>query len=253
MQELLLANPRKAREVAFIDRLLNLVPHEGVQHLAKQEEPGRLYGVIEAQARLVAGWLGIEIDDERSFWLQFPPRPGDALALYEAVRALSDHELEVAHTLIAALSFGQGLCERLDTSDSLFNRVARDLDADMRNHWRVDRAFLERRNLEQLAAIAVECGYALSAGAVRSYKKSELVNALLRHFASAHAAPEPSPAQRKAIEWLPEAMLFPAIDPDAAGQQHDEHHAGDDDHDGHGDDDDADRQHDEEQGLSEAA
>src|SRR5690606_29800150 len=108
VQELLLANPRKAREVAFIDRLLNLVPHEGVQHLAKQEEPGRLYGVIEAQARLVAGWLGIEIDDERSFWLQFPPRPGDALALYEAVRALSDHELEVAHTLIAALSFGQG-------------------------------------------------------------------------------------------------------------------------------------------------
>jgi ParB/RepB/Spo0J family partition protein len=249
VQELLLANPRKAREIAVVDRLINLVPHEGVQHLSKQDEPGRPYGVIEAQARLVAGWLGIEIDDERPFWLQFPPRPGSVLALYEAIRNLSDHELEVAHTLIAALSFGQVGCERLDASDSLFNRVARDLGADMRNHWRVDRAFLERRNLEQLAAIAVECGYALNTGAVRSYKKSELVSALLRHFANADAAADPTPAQRKAMEWLPEAMLFPAVDPDAAGQQH-QHHARDDDHDEHDDDD---NQHDEEEVLSEAA
>jgi hypothetical protein len=107
----------------------------------------------------------------------------------------------------------------------------------------------------------VECGYALSAGSVRSYKKSELVNALLRHFANAHAAAEPTPAQRKAIEWLPEAMLFPAVDPDAAGQQH-EHDGGDDDHEHDADDDDHqhdadgdDHQHDdedEEEDMSEA-
>ena len=77
-------------------------------------------------------------------------------------------------------------------------------------------AFLERRSREQLAVIAQDCGYALSAGAVRSYKKAELVNSLLRHFAGAHAAADPTPAQRKAREWLPEAMLFPAVDPDAS-------------------------------------
>jgi len=215
VQELLLADPRKAREVAVLDRLVNLVSHEGVQQLAKHDEPGSAYAALESQARLFAGWLGFEIDDERPFWLQFPPRPGDAPALYEAIRGLSDHELEQLHTLIAALAFGQANCERLDTRDSLFNRVARDLGADMRNHWRIDRAFLERRSREQLAAIAVECGYVMSASSVRSSKKAELVNALLRHFANAHAASDPTPAQVKAREWLPGAMLFPAIDPDA--------------------------------------
>ena len=216
VQELLLADPRKAREVMVIDRLVNLAPHEGVQQLAKQAEPGSAYAVIEAQARLFAVRLGFVIDEARPFWLQFPPRSGSVLALYEAVRDLSNHELEQLETLLAALTFGQAVCERLDSADSLFNRVARNLNADMRNHWKPDRAFLDRRNREQLAAIAVDCGYAVSAGSVRSYKKAELVNALLRHFASAHAASEPSPAQIKARQWLPEAMLFPAIDPDAS-------------------------------------
>lgn len=92
----------------------------------------------------------------------------------------------------------------------------------MRNHWRVDRAFLERRGKEQLAAIAVDCGYALSASAVRSYKKGELVNALLRHVATAHAASDPSPAQIKARQWQPDAMLFPAIGPDGQEQPDDQ-------------------------------
>jgi hypothetical protein len=73
----------------------------------------------------------------------------------------------------------------------------------MRKSWRPDRAFIERRNRAQLSAIACECGYALSAGAVRSYKKSELIECLLRHFANAHAASDPNPAQVNAREWLP--------------------------------------------------
>jgi hypothetical protein len=41
----------------------------------------------------------------------------------------------------------QGNCDRLDTSDSLFNRVARDLNVDMKNHWRPDAAFLATSQL----------------------------------------------------------------------------------------------------------
>jgi ParB family chromosome partitioning protein len=215
VQELLLSDPRKAREVAVLDRLVNAIPHEGLRKLSQEREPGRAYAAMEAHVRLCAGWLGIEIDDERRVWTQFPARGADARSLYEAVQALGDHQLEQLHTLLAALAFGQVVCERLDTSDSLFNRVARDLGTDMRKSWRPDRAFLERRNRDQLAVIAYECGYALSAGAVRSYKKSELIEWLLRHFANAHATSDPTPAQIKAREWLPEAMLFPAIDPDA--------------------------------------
>ena len=48
----------------------------------------------------------------------------DDLALYEAVRSLSDHELDQLETLLTALVFGQEFCQRLDTGDSLFNRVS---------------------------------------------------------------------------------------------------------------------------------
>lgn len=221
VQELLLGNPRKAKEVAVIDRLLNLNLHEGVTQLSRQESQGSAYAAIESQARLfVEWWAGFGIEEGESIWNRFPPKGMDALTLYEAVQGLSDQEIDDLHTLLAALSFGQTICERLDTRDSLFNRVARDLDADMRNHWRPCRAFLERRSREQLVAIAKDCGYAEGVGSIGSFKKSELVTSLLRFFASAHAAAEPTPAQRKAREWLPEAMLFPAVDP--AAQSEDE-------------------------------
>ena len=148
-------------------------------------------------------------------WAQFPAAVLDDLSLYEAVRGLCDHDLDQLDTLLTALSFGQDVCQRLDTEDSLFNRVARDLCVDMRNHWRPDRSFLERRTRDQLVAIAVDCGYAEGTGRVASYKKADLVNCLIRHFESARAAATPTPAQQKAREWLPEAMLFPAVDPDA--------------------------------------
>jgi ParB family chromosome partitioning protein len=138
------------------------------------------------------------------------------------VRGLSDHELDQLETLLSALVFGQVGCQRLDSGDSLFNRVARDLCVDMRYHWHPDRSFFERRTRDQLAAIAVDCGYAEGVGRVASYKKADLVNCLIRHFESARAAGTPTPAQQKAREWLPDAMRFPAIDPDATAEVEDE-------------------------------
>lgn len=39
---------------------------------------------------------------------------------------------------------------------------------------------------------------------------------LVRHFEQARqAGADATNAQRKALAWLPEAMLFPAVDPDA--------------------------------------
>ena len=69
-----------------------------------------------------------------------------------------------------------------------------------------------------MVSIAIDCGYAEGKGQVSSYKKADLVNCLIRHFQSAKAAAEPTPAQCKAREWLPEAMLFPAVDRDAPAE-----------------------------------
>jgi hypothetical protein len=60
-----------------------------------------------------------------------------------------------------------------------------------------------------------------AAGRVASYKKADLVNCLIRHFESACAAATPTPAQQKARQWLPDALLFPAVDPDAASEPED--------------------------------
>jgi ParB family chromosome partitioning protein len=214
--EILLASPRAAQEVLIVRTLNGLRLHEAFPALSKEAEPQSAYRVLDEQARGFAGKLGLEIEEGESVWSSFPPQFTDELALYEAVRGLSDHDLAGLQTLLAALSFGQGNCDRLDTSDSLFNRVARDLSVDMKNHWRPDAAFFGKRNREQLVGIAKECGYADNNGSLGSYKKAELISSLVRHFVNAHIIAEPTEAQRKAREWLPEAMRFPAVDPNAS-------------------------------------
>jgi ParB family chromosome partitioning protein len=213
--EILLASPRTAQEVLIVRTLKGFRLHEAFPALGKEAEAQGAYRVLEEQARCFAGKLGFEIEEGESVWGSFPPPFTEELALYEAVRGLSDHDLAGLQTLLAALSFGQGNCDRLDIGDSLFNRLARDLSVDMKNHWRPDAAFFGKRNREQLIGIARECGYADGNGSLGSYKKSELTSSLVRHFVNAHSTAEPTEAQRKAREWLPEAMLFPAVDRDA--------------------------------------
>jgi ParB family chromosome partitioning protein len=183
--------------------------------LAREAEPQSAYAVLEGQVREFAAKLGFAVEHGEPVWKQFPPKDCGDLALYEAVRGLSDHDLDQLEMLLTALVFGQEICQRLDTGDSLFNRVARDLCVDMRYHWHPDRSFLERRTRDQLVAIAVDCGYAENTGRVATYKKSELVNSLLWYFDTARSAATPKAAQEKAREWLPDAMRFPAVNPDA--------------------------------------
>lgn len=125
--ELLLASPRKAKEVAAVSAILNFDPHEALPALAREPERQSSYPVLERQARLYALRLGFALTDEEHGWQAFPPCRVDALAIYEAVKNLSDHELDELHTLLAALSFGQQSCDRLDCADSFFKAWRRTL------------------------------------------------------------------------------------------------------------------------------
>ncbi len=214
--EILISSPRVAQEVMTARTLKDFRPHEAFRALAKEADPQGAYRVLEEQARSFAGKLGFTIEEGESVWDHFPPAFIEELALYEAVRSLCDHDLSSLQILLAALAFGQENCDRLDTADSLFNRVARDLAVDMKNHWRPDAAFLGKRNREQLVAIALASGFVEGAGQLSTYKKADLVNALARYFQSAKAESEPTAQQRKGRDWLPEAMLFPAVDPNMA-------------------------------------
>lgn len=216
VQEVLLSSPRKAREVAAIQALLQLKPHACIDALSRETEPQTTYNVLEAAAHVSAANLGITLKKKTSIWEQLPSHVLKDVDLYEAIKKLSDHQLEELHTVLAALQFGQEDCDRLDAEDSLFNRVAEDLAVDMKNHWKPERSFFERRNSQQLVAIAKECGCAevYGIGMIQSFKKSELVVSLLRHFETSREAQRPNAAQAKALNWLPEVMSFPAIDPD---------------------------------------
>lgn len=219
VQEVLLADSRKAREVAALHELLRLCAHEGVQALAKSEKQQISYEVIEAQAAIIVRLLKLEQQEGDPAWKALSAgsgRSADALELYGSIKALSDAELEQLRLVVAVLPFGQLDCYRLDSGDSLFNAVAIDLKVDMRNHWRPDAEFLNRRTREQLVTIGEQCGYADGVSGLRTWKKGELVNALLRHFEQARQSSAPTVAQSKALSWLPEAMLFPAVDPDAS-------------------------------------
>jgi ParB family chromosome partitioning protein len=220
--ELLLAHPRKAKEIGAVLQLTRFTPHEAYPASEKQMDRQTPFAVLNAQALLAAQRLDLEPEEGTFGWDALRQIEGQVTALYEAVKALSDHELEELHILLLALTFGQQNCERLDTNDSLFNRVAQDLKADMRNHWKPDRAYLSRRTREQLIAIAKENGMAEGRGSLGTYKKSELVEGLLFHDAQARLESSPTQAQRKALEWLPEIMLFPAVDPDGQGSEPDE-------------------------------
>ena len=104
----------------------------------------------------------------------------------------------------------------LDTyEDSVSNHVANALKVDMREQWQPDEAFLKRRNKEQLHSIIQNAGCSSKYGTAQGYKKGELVDSMAKHFAHVLTLEFPTADELKAQFWIPEAMQFPAIDPDA--------------------------------------
>ena len=142
---------------------------------------------------------------------------------YDAIQSLTDEQLESILLFLEVCEFGQGMVDRLDTVEgSLFNKIAKDLSVDMRDYWRPDEGFLKRRNKVQLQALINESGASAKLASAAEYKKGELVTALTNHFAKAKKAKKPTETDQKANNWLPEAMNFPAIDPDHKEPEADE-------------------------------
>jgi ParB family chromosome partitioning protein len=230
VQHLLLANPRKAREVAVLLLLgasdylppVKLSRHDCLNAFAQSDAPPVSYQGVEQEAKRLAAALGLADDEKSVGWQRLRGYGRNATALYEALKALSDEDLDRLHLLLTVLCFGQGNINRLDTGDTLFNRVACDLGADMRAYWRPDTEFLSRRTRAQLEQIVHESGLAVRLGHPTGMTKTELVRTLARHFARVHDLSNPTEQDLTARDWLPDAMLFSAVDPtaqDDAGEE----------------------------------
>lgn len=222
VQEVLLSNPRKAKEIGVCQMLrahdghgpnVSCDPHPALAWFVGQDEPSASYAAIERTAAEWCATLGVSGNDRYGYpcrgpWEALLKPHKNPLAVYEAVKGLSDTELEQLHLFLSVLSFGQGVMDELDEGESLFNAVACDLDIDMADHWRPDEAFLSRRSTAQLGEIVRASGAEERIGNPKGWKKVELVAGLQRHFERGET--------EAARGWVPAAMRFPAAVQEAA-------------------------------------
>ncbi len=222
----LLDNPRKAREVAVMQMLnasdwasrVKLEPHPALAQFEGIEAPATFQRIENACLPFGSHFHETEKGYGRATrgdWEWLAVQSKDPVKTYEAVKALDDAALERLHLLMTTLAFGQGTLDRLDRGPSLFNAVAQDLGIDMRRHWRPDAAFLSKRRRSQLADIAKESGATARLAALKDYPKGKLVEALVKHFERTKDVADDAPDYDvKGRDWLPGAMLFPAVTSD---------------------------------------
>jgi len=219
VQAALLENPRKAKAVAAFELLRGLV-HAGRIRLdvhpwlpALLDDPIRHAGEAAVQAelaRIASKLAGNRQDgDPARGWAALVGAVGDQWALYQAVSTLGDEDLDRILTTVPLLAFGQRDIDRLDQTESLFNRVARDLQVDVRRFWRPDAAFLEQLKRTQLAEIAIASGASIGMGRLADYKKGELVRILERYFERTDGQePHADEFHEKGRIWTPGVMAF---------------------------------------------
>lgn len=216
VQAAILGNPRKAKELAVCNKLARFSSHDCLRYFEQDGVIPPALAVINQEAELLLSDLNIQTKDDESPWRTLGNcfRSGQERA-YDAIQLLDDDALEAILVFLEVCEFGQTFNDRLDTDEgNLFNKFAKDLGVDMRHYWRPDEGFLKRRNKVQLQQLMNESGASAKLASAAEYKKGELVKSLTKFFQSAKKAKKPSESDFKANDWLPEAMAFPAIDPD---------------------------------------
>ncbi len=206
VQAALIANPRKAMELAVIQKLSKYKAHGLHKYFAKDETESPALRYVEEQASIVHETLkscGFKKSEQGvlSFF------DGEE-KLYDVVIGLSDAQLTTTLLILSAMEFGQFSSDFLDTkASSLMNRFAVDMGINMQHSWWADEDFLRRRNKIQLQKIINDAGFSSQFANVGDYKKGEIVKKLAKLFAKSFADHGQS-------QWIPEAMQFPAINPD---------------------------------------
>lgn len=216
VQAALLGNPRKAKELAVCKKLADFMEHDCLPYFEQAGLIPPALALLNQEAGIILLDLNIPAQKNKPDWKilghNFCGKPERA---YDAIQTLTDEQLEAILLILEVCEFGQDCADRLDTNEgSLFNKIAKDLAVDMRDYWRPDEGFLKRRNKVQLQALMNESGASAKMASVAEYKKGDLVRKLTAFFRSAKESQNPTENDLKANDWLPEAMAFPAVDPD---------------------------------------
>ncbi|MGS2723951.1 ParB/RepB/Spo0J family partition protein [Porticoccus sp. GXU_MW_L64] len=217
VQDALLSNPRKAKEVAVVMMIHSKQVHSCYRYFTKIGELPKALEAINTHAYSLLNATGFDLEDiEGAVESLEKPKYDLAPTLYdyEAVKQLSDEELDQLHLLLTTVYFGQSHFG-LDTNEnSFFNLVANDLEVDMRDYWTPDNFFLSRLKIDKLDGIISETETSHLFGTIGGYKKKDIVSMLAKHFGKLSSQDICEEKDLKAKNWLPEVFNFPAVDPD---------------------------------------
>src|SRR5215468_10781780 len=190
VQAALLTNPRKLKEVVATYLLLAFGTNNAIRidvhpcftAFAAAEKKPPAFAAVHAEASRFLNRVGITFNDGESFPTWNGTNGNSPLELYQALQTFPDDDLERITELIVLLSFGQIGADKLDSEDSMFNRVAADLQVTLRDRWVPDDDFLDLMRKDQLESIAIESGASLHMSKFKDYSKRELIRALVRYF-----------------------------------------------------------------------
>lgn len=208
VQLALLNNPRKAKELAVIQKIEGFKAHPCHKYFSQGETELPAFSAVTDKANALYDLFQSHgFDQIKPDVIEFFRRDYEA---YDMVQKLSDAELETALLTLSALEYGLTIVDGMDCSDfTLFNRLALDMGVRMEECWYPDEDFLKRRNKIQLQKIIAEAGFSGQFASVADYKKGELVKKLAKVFAKNFS-------ENSKSSYLPEPMQFPAINPDTA-------------------------------------
>lgn len=226
VQSELIKNRRIAKEAAVAQMMaggdwinkITLEPHKCLSHFESEQAPCPAWQNIEAEAVILSNLLGQDVDTAyQDACLSLINRYGDNANCYDALKNLSDDDLDRLHVFLTTLCIGQGNTDWLDSDqNSLFNRVAADLGVNMSDYWHPDIEFLKRRTKEQLSTLIQDTGsIRLFGTSLDKFKKSDIVQKLAEHFKNIFDNGACNEEEQNAKGYLPEAFLFPAVNPDA--------------------------------------
>jgi ParB family chromosome partitioning protein len=206
VQLALLNNPRKAKELAVIQKIQNFKAHSCHKYFSQNETESATFSVVTGKINALYDLFQSHgFDQVKPDVIEFFRRDYET---YDVVQKLSDEQLETSLLTLSALEYGLTVVDGMDCSNfSLFNRLGLDMGVQMDECWCPDEDFLKRRNKAQLQKIITEAGFSGQFASVAGYKKGELVKKLAKVFAKNFS-------ENSKSAWLPEPMQFPAVNPD---------------------------------------
>lgn len=214
----LIGNPLIAKKLGVADLLYRSQVYGCFLYLEKTNEGEAYFAALEREATELLTFLGREPKNSGSFRTLMNLAYSQEKA-FELVQVLDETGLDRLFAFLSLLRFGQQNTQELDCRESsVFNIVGQQTGTDMNKHWIPSVWFFTRRSMSQLQPVLKDSGLSRLFGNGKGYKKTELVKLMADYFTKVRNMTNPKPDQEQARNWLPEAMSFPAIDPDAVSE-----------------------------------